>query len=65
MQFGFMAGRSTADAIFIVHQLQDNKRNIWQRIRNFGWLLWIWRRRLTRCLGGDLVLMAESEELLM
>ena len=23
MQFGFMAGRSTTDAIFIVHQLQE------------------------------------------
>ena len=43
MQFGFMAGKSTTDAIFIVRQLQ---RNIWQGIKNFGWLLWIWRRLL-------------------
>ena len=23
------------------------RRNIWQGIKNFGWLLWIWRRPLT------------------
>ena len=45
MQFGgFMAGKSTTDAIFIVRQLQGN---IWQGIKNFGWLLWIWRRLFT------------------
>ena len=33
MQFGFMAGKSTTDAIFIVRQLQENylarKKNVW------------------------------------
>ena len=39
------------------------RKNIWQGIKNFGWLLWIWRRPLTgfpgsvwwalRCLGVD------------
>ena len=46
MQFGFMAGKSTTDAIFIVRQLQEKylARN---KEQNFGWLLWIWRRPLT------------------
>ena len=49
MQFGFMSRRGTTDAIFIVCQLQ---RNTWQRIKNCGWLLLIWRRHLTGCLGS-------------
>ena len=49
-QFGFMAGRSTTDAIFIVCQLQEKYLAI-QRIRNYGWLLWIWRKHLIGCLG--------------
>ena len=49
MQFGFMAGKSTTDAIFIVRQLQE--KYPWQGIKSFGWLLWIWRRLLTGFLG--------------
>ena len=53
MQFGFMAGKSTTDAIFIVRQLQEKyfRRSIWRGIKSFGWLLWIWRRLLTGFLG--------------
>jgi hypothetical protein len=46
MQFGFMAGRGTTDAIFIVWQLQEKylakNKELW---------MWIWRRRLKGCLG--------------
>ena len=49
MKFGFMAGRSTTDAIF--SPSVNCRRNIWQRIRNYGWLLWIWRKHLIGCLG--------------
>ena len=46
-QFGFMAGRSTTDAIFIVHQLQEKylvkKKDLWM-------LLLIWRKHLIGCL---------------
>ena len=45
MQFGFMAGKSTTDAIFIVRQLQ--RMVSFQGIKNIGWLLWTWRRPLT------------------
>ena len=47
MQFGFMARKSTTDAIFILRQLQEK----YLGIKNFGWLLWIWRRPLTGFLG--------------
>ena len=52
MQFGFMSGRSTTDAIFIVRQLQ---RNTGRRVKTCGWLLLIWRKHLTGCLGNGLV----------
>ena len=45
MQFGFMAGTSTTDAIFIV---PSYRRNIWQGIKNFRYLLLIWRRPIDR-----------------
>ena len=55
MQFGFMAGRGTTDAIFIVSQLQEKylakNKGLWQRIRNFGWLLWTRRKHLIGCIG--------------
>ena len=43
MQFGFMPGRGTIEAIFIAMQFQEN---IWGRINNCTSYLWIWRRRL-------------------
>ena len=39
MQFGFMSGRSSC------------RRDTWRRIKNWGWLLLIWRKHLTGCLG--------------
>ena len=44
MQFGFMAGKSTTDAIFIVRQLQEKYL---ARNKELWMLLWIWRRPLT------------------
>ena len=38
MQFGFMAGRSTTDAIFIVRQLQEKYL---AEKKDHGWLLLI------------------------
>ena len=52
MQFGFMAGKSTTDAISL---FASYRRSIWRGIKSFGWLLWIWRRLLTGFLGGGLV----------
>ena len=49
----FMAGKSTTDAMFIVRQLC--RRSIWQGIKSFGCLLWIWRKLLTGSPGGVLV----------
>ena len=49
MQFGFMSGRSMTDAIFIVRQLQE--KYLAKNKRNCGWLLLIWRKHLTGCLG--------------
>ena len=47
--FGFMAGRSTTDAIFIVRQLQEKYlARTWQGVKNCGWLLLIWRRCFDR-----------------
>ena len=47
MQFVFFAAKSTTDAIFIVRQLQEKYLARNKEIKNFGWLLWIWRRPLT------------------
>ena len=48
MPFGFMAGRSTPDAMFIVRQLQEKylakNKELWMA-------LWIWRKHLIGCLG--------------
>ena len=44
MQFGFMAGRSTTDAIFIVRQLQE--KYLAKNKELYGWLSWIWRKHL-------------------
>ena len=38
MQFGFMPGKGTTDAIFIMRQVQENSK---QRKRSCTMLLWI------------------------
>ena len=46
-QFGFMPGKSTTDAIFVVRQLQEKylvaNRNLYMAFVS----LWIWRKPLT------------------
>ena len=44
MQFGFMPGKAQQMQFSL---FASYRRNIWQGIKNFGWLLWIWRRPLT------------------
>ena len=47
MQFGFMKGKETTDAIF----MQDRCRRILElKVRNSVLVLWIWRNLLIRCL---------------
>ena len=46
MQFGFMKGKGTTDAIFMARQMQENFRVKGKKLY-FG--LWIWRKLLTGC----------------
>ena len=48
MQFGFMAGKGTTDAIFVV---SNCRKTTWPKRRDYGWLLWTWRRLLTEYRG--------------
>ena len=44
MQFGFMKGKATTDAIFMARQMQENFR-----VKSFILVLWIWRKLLIGC----------------
>ena len=44
MQFGFMKGKGTSDAIFMATQMQDNFRVKGKKLN-----LWIWRKLLIGC----------------
>jgi len=46
MQFGFMKGKGTTDAIFTVRQMQENFRVKGKKLY-FGFGLWIWKKLLT------------------
>jgi len=46
MQFGFMKGKGTTDAIFMARQMQENFRVKGKKL-NFG--LWNWRKLLIGC----------------
>ena len=46
MQFGFMKGKGTTDAIFMARQMQEN---FTVKVRSSILVLWIWRKHLTRC----------------
>ena len=43
MQFGFMKGKGTSDAIFMARQMQENFR-----VKELK-VLWIWRKLLIGC----------------
>ena len=46
MQFGFMKGKGTTDAIFMARQMQENFKVKGKKLY-FG--LWIWRKLLIGC----------------
>ena len=46
MQFGFMKGKGTTNAIFMARQMQENFRVKGKKLY-FG--LWIWRKLLSGC----------------
>ena len=46
MQFGFMKGNGTTDAIFMARQMQENFRVEGKKLYFF---LWIWRKLLIEC----------------
>ena len=50
-QFGFVPGRGTTDAIFVVHQLQEKYLTVGNR---FIWLSWTWRQRSRKMIWGQL-----------
>jgi len=46
MQFGFVKGKGTTDAIFMARQMQENFR---VKGKNLYLVLWIWRKLLIEC----------------
>ena len=46
MQFGFMKGKGTTDAIFMARQMQENFR---VKGKKLYFVLWIWRKLLIGC----------------
>jgi len=46
MQFGFMKGKGTTDAIFMARQMQEILE---LKVRNSILVLWIWRKLLIGC----------------
>jgi len=46
VQFGFMKGNGTTDAIFMARQMQEN---FTVKVRSSILVLWIWRKHLTGC----------------
>jgi len=46
MQFGFMKGKGTSDAIFMAIQMQEHFR---VKGKELYLVLWIWRKLLTGC----------------
>ena len=46
MQFGFMKGKGTTDAIFMARQMQENFRVTG---KSSILVLWIWRKLLIEC----------------
>ena len=46
MQFGFMKGNGTTDAIFMARQMQEN---FTVKVRSSILVWWIWRKHLTGC----------------
>jgi len=46
MQFGFVKGKGTTDAIFMARQMQENFR---VKGKNLYFVLWIWRKLLIGC----------------
>ena len=46
MQFGFMKGKGTTDAIFMARQMQENFR---VKVKSSILVLWIWRKLLIEC----------------
>ena len=49
-QFGFMAGNSTARAIFIIRQLQEKYLEMKKKLYH----LWTWKKLLIRYLDGQM-----------
>jgi hypothetical protein len=47
-QFGFMPGRSTMEAIYLIGQLMERCR---EQKKDYIWSLLTWRRHMTKCLG--------------
>ena len=47
MQFGFMKGKGTTDAIFMARQMQENFRVKGKKL--YFEVLWIWRKLLIEC----------------
>ena len=48
MQFGFMKGKGTTDAIFMARQMQE-RRILELKVKSSILVLWIWRKLLTEC----------------
>jgi len=46
MQFGFVKGKGTTDAIFMARQMHENFR---VKGKNLYLVLWIWRKLLIEC----------------
>ena len=46
MQFGFMKGKGTTDAIFMARQMQENFR---VKGKKLYLVLWIWKKLLIGC----------------
>ena len=49
MQFGFMKGKGTTDAIFMARQMQENFRVKALKVKSSILVLWIWRKLLIGC----------------
>ena len=47
MQFGFMKGKGTTDAIFMARQMQENFIEL--KVKSSILVLWIWRKLLIGC----------------